>query len=332
MAGNATGISGQGKMKFKVLYASNHLPAEAQKALVNAHGGFAVDRRPGKEETYFALPGAGIFQISADLRTINLIDTPDEMRKVNLHDTTIWYDTDGTPYLTFPANDEGRIFTTSLEGKLVQTLDAPTAAIDFEQPEVHDYFQEGGTFAPTAVEYLDGVYYVTTGYSNLDYVLTARVTRGKRFEAAWNDLAFGGKGNAPGKFGTAHGITIPPGKVRLDIADRPNSRLERFTRYGHYLSSLAMPAGSLPCDINYLDQQYSVVPTLDGPDTKKGAPIYILDNETLVSTIMPKEDLGLQNFKHIHNAALRKIGTKFYIIAQAWNPGDFSILEQVLEE
>jgi hypothetical protein len=182
------------------------------------------------------------------------------------------------------------------------------------------------------VEYLDGVYYVTTGYSNLDYVLTARVTRGKRFEAAWNDLAFGGKGNAPGKFGTAHGITIPPGKVRLDIADRPNSRLERFTRYGHYLSSLAMPAGSLPCDINYLDQQYSVVPTLDGPDTKKGAPIYILDNETLVSTIMPKEDLGLQNFKHIHNAALRKIGTKFYIIAQAWNPGDFSILEQVLEE
>jgi hypothetical protein len=47
---------------------------------------------------------------------------------------------------------------------------------------------------------------------------------------------------------------------------------------------------------------------------------------------MPKEDLGLQNFKHIHNAALRKIGTKFFIIAQAWNPGDFTILEQVPEE
>jgi hypothetical protein len=141
MAGKAAGISGQGKMKFKVLHTSDHLPAEAQKVLVNAHGGFAVDRRPGKEETYFALPGAGILQISADLRTINLIDTPDEMRKVNLHDTTIWYDTDGTPYLTFPANDAGKIFTTSLDGKLVQMLDAPTAAIDFEQPEVHDYFQ-----------------------------------------------------------------------------------------------------------------------------------------------------------------------------------------------
>ena len=100
-----------------------------------------------------------------------------------------------------------------------------------------------------------------------------------------------------GRFGTAHGITLPPGKVRLDIADRPHSRLDRFTRYGHYLSSLKMPSGSLPCDINYLDQHYSVVPALDGPDTKKGAPIYILRDEKLISTIMPKEDLGLPELR-----------------------------------
>ena len=117
--------------------------------------------------------------------------------------------------------------------------------------------------------------------------------------------------------------------MRLDVADRPNSRFERFSRYGHYLSGLAMPSGSLPCDINYLDQQYSVVPALEGPDKSKGAPIYILENEKLVSTIMIKEDLGLPNFTHIHNAAIRKIGNKFYIMALAWNPGDFAILEQV---
>src|SRR5437899_4452580 len=46
--------------------------SEAQKVLVNAHGGFAVDRRPGHDETYFALPGAGILQISADLKIINM--------------------------------------------------------------------------------------------------------------------------------------------------------------------------------------------------------------------------------------------------------------------
>ena len=43
---------------------------------------------------------------------------------------------------------------------------------------------------------------------------------------------------------------------------------------------------------------------------------------------MPKEDLGLENFQHIHNAVLHEVKGKLYIIAQAWNPGDFAILEQ----
>src|ERR687887_357758 len=64
-----TQFSGQGKMKFRVLYTSDHLPAEAQKVLTSAHGGFAVDLRPGKGETYFSLKGAGIIQISSDLKS-----------------------------------------------------------------------------------------------------------------------------------------------------------------------------------------------------------------------------------------------------------------------
>src|SRR5881392_4246968 len=70
------GISGQGKMRFKLLYTSSHLPAEAQTVLTGAHGGFAVDLRPGKGETYFGLKGAGILQISADLKTVRLLNTP----------------------------------------------------------------------------------------------------------------------------------------------------------------------------------------------------------------------------------------------------------------
>src|SRR5215831_17560559 len=328
--GPVPGISGQGKMKFRLLYSSDHLPEEARKVLVSAHGGFAVDRRPGRGEIYFALPGAGILQISADLKTVRVIETPDIMKKVNLHNTTIWQTLDGTPYLVFPANDAGKVFTTTLDGKLVHTLNTPAANDDFDQPEVNDYFFGKGNFAPTDVEELDGLYYITTGYSNLDFVLTARILRTSPFEAVWNDLAFGGKGDGPGQFGTAHGITIPPGKKRLDISDRPHSRIERFTRYGHYRSALEMPRGSLPCDIDYLDH-YAVVASLDGPDPSKGAPIYILEDDKLISTIMPKEDLGLQNFKHNHNAVLHRIGNKYYIIVQAWNPGDFAILEQATE-
>lgn len=324
------GVSGQGKMKFRVLYTSSHLPEEAVKVLEKAHGGFAVDHRKGKGETYFALPGAGILQISADLKKIRLVETAAEMREVNLHNTTIWYSRAGKPHLTFPANDAGRVFTTTVDGKLVHALDTPTAETNFKPAAVIDYFRAGGKFAPTDVEQLNGMFYVTTGYSKLDYVLTAKIHSTNPFKALWYDLAFGGKGQEAGQFGTGHGVTVPPGQKRIDVADRPNSEIDRFTPDGRYLSTLALPKGSFPCDIDYLDN-YAVVGALHGPDRSKGAPIYILENDRLISTIMPKEELGLAKFQHIHNAVLRKIGNKHYIIAQAWNPGDFVILEQVLE-
>ena len=113
------------------------------------------------------------------------------------------------------------------------------------------------------------------------------------------------------------------------MADRANGKIDRFTRHGQYLSTLRMPMGSLPCDIDYLGR-YAVVAALDGPDKSKGAPIYLLEDDRLVSTIFPKDDLGLVNFKHVHNAVLRETGGKLYIIAQAWNPGDFAVLEQVV--
>jgi len=329
--GPVPGISGQGAMKFKLLYDSHHLPEQAQAVLVKAHGGFVVDRRPGKEETYFALPGVGILRLSADLTRVTILPTAEAMKNVNLHGTSLWFDpSDETPYLVFPANDAGKVFTTTLDGKLVNTLDAPTASDKFEYPEIHDYFLGGGNFAPTGVAYLDGLYYITTGYSNLDFVLTARIVRVNPFESAWNDLAFGGKGNGRSQFQTAHGITLVPGSTNFDISDRPHSEVKRFSRYGHYLSTLKMPMGSLPCNIDYLGE-YSVVAALDGPDPSRGAPIYLFQNGKLLSTIDPKDDLGLVNFKHVHNAALRRLDNKFYIIAQAWNPGDFAILEQVTE-
>jgi len=322
------GTSGQGKMRFRVLYTSAHLPPEAQKVLTSAHGGFAVDLRPGKGETYFSLPGAGIIQISSDLKSTRLLDTAPEMKNTNLHNTTIWQAADGGTFLTFPGNQASRVFTTTVDGKLVHTLSPPDGAGDLGSPVANDYFRGRGNFVPTDTDQLDGILYVATGYSNLDFVLTARILGTNPFRAAWHDLAFGGKGTGAGQFGTGHGVTVPPGLKRIDVADRPNSEIDRFTRHGHYLSTLRMPLGSFPCDIYYLGK-YAVVGSLHGPDRGKGAPIYILEGDTLISTVMPKEELGLKNFQHIHNAVLRELGGKRYIIAQAWNPGDFAILEQV---
>ncbi len=319
--------SGSGKYKFKVRYTSGHLPEEAQKVLKGAHGGFAVDLRPGKGESYFALKGAGIVRISGKLDSTQMLPTDESMKNTNMHNAGIWYGKDGTPYLTFPGNESAKVFTTAINGKLLHTLGKPEG-VDLGHPVPNKYFADGGPFIPTDMEQLDGMMYVATGYSKLDYVLTARIAKTKPFQITWHDLSFGGKGNGPGQFGTGHGITVPPGTKRLDVADRPNSEIDRFTRHGQYISTLSLPKGSFPCDIHYLDD-LGVVGALHGPDRTKGAPIYILEKDELVSTIMPKEDLGLANFQHIHNAVLRKVDGKLYVIAQAWNPGDFAILENV---
>ncbi|MBM3783031.1 MAG: hypothetical protein FJW30_01660 [Acidobacteria bacterium] len=324
--GNVGKVSGQGNFRFRVLHTSDILPAEAKAVLKAAHGGFAVDKRKGKGETYFALPGAGILQISADLKSVKLLPTDEEMKKTNMHNAMLWTDK-GQSYLTFPGNAANKVYTTTLDGKLVHTLAPPTADTDLGAAAANDYFKAKGAFIPTDVEYLNGMFYIPTGYSKLDYVLTAKVTPGKNFDAKWNAMAFGGRGTGAGQFGTGHGVTVV-NKKRVDIADRPNSEIDRFTPDGKYLETVQLPKGSFPCD-TYYDDKYLVVGALHGPDRSKGAPIYILEDDKVVSTIMAKEELGLANFQHIHNAVMRKVGKKWYVIAQAWNPGDFAILEQV---
>jgi hypothetical protein len=320
--------SGQGKLRFRVKHTSSILPSEAQGAVLKAaHGGFAVDRRKGKGETYFALPGAGILQISADLASVKLLPTDEGMKKTNMHNAMLW-SAKGDTYLTFPGNASNRVYTTTLDGKLVNTLEPPTADTDLGAATANEYFKAKGPFIPTDVEYLNGLFYIPTGYSKLDYVLTASVTPGKNFSSKWNKLAFGGRGTGVGQFGTGHGVTVVPGRKKIDIADRPNSEIDRFTPEGKYLETVTLPKGSFPCD-NFYEDPYMVVGALHGPDRTKGAPIYILEKDKVVSTIMAKEELGLANFQHIHNAVIRKVGKKWYIIAQAWNPGDFAILEQV---
>ena len=196
-AGSGSALSGNGKYKFRVLYNSAHLPAEAkvEKVLKAAHGGFAIDRRPGKGEIYFSLPGAGIVRISSDLKSTAMLDTNPEMRDTNMHNALFWQAKDGTPFLTFPGNAVGKVYTTSIDGKLIHTLNAPPGFRDMGHPVATDYFTGRGNFIPTDVEQLDGLFYIPTGYSNLDFVLTAKIESTSPFKADWHDLAFGGRQN-----------------------------------------------------------------------------------------------------------------------------------------
>lgn len=323
--GSAT--TGQGGWVFRIKHDSGILPEAAREALPRAHGGFAIDTRDGRGEVYFALPGAGIIRLNAALSSATLLPTAPAMKAANLHNCTFWVDNRGRARLVFPANNAGKVFTTDLEGNLLHTLDAPTAETRFDAPWVEAYFGEGGRFAPTDVAYLNPLYYVTTGYSPLDAILTAQV-KSPPLAAQWHDLAFSRKGEQAGQLQTGHGITVAPDGTRLDVADRPVAQIERFTRFGHYRSTINLPEGAFPCDIAYLDD-LAVVPCLHGKNREAGAPIYLLQDGKVISTIRPKADLGLETFQHIHNAVIKRHKGRLLIAVQSWNPGDFVVLEQV---
>jgi hypothetical protein len=80
-------------------------------------------------------------------------------------------------------------------------------------------------------EQLDGLLYITTGYSNLDFVLTARITSYHPFNAVWHDLAFGGRGSGPASSApdTASPSRREPSGWMLRIVRTPRSIASRVT-------------------------------------------------------------------------------------------------------
>jgi hypothetical protein len=73
------------------------------------------------------------------------------------------------------------------------------------------------------------------------------------------------------------------------------------------------------------------VGSLDDPQAGRAAPIYILDATTyeVLSTIRPKEDLGIELADHIHNTVWYEYNGGLFLICQAWNPGYYFVLELV---
>jgi hypothetical protein len=316
---DASRTSGQGEFVFCHDPELSALPEPAIKYLRGAHGGFAVDWR-GQREVYFALKGCGVIRMSADLRKKEVVELDPYVRQGNFHNTSLIYDGKGTPYLALPDNEKNRVYITSTSGELFQVL---------SHPRGNPYYDGGGAFVPTDVEQSPQLsVYIVTGYSRGDFVVSADPFRG-----TWNPLIFGGKGKEHGKFGTGHGITWNPWQATFDISDRPNSRIESFSTDGKYRKTVALPRGCLPCDIDFL-QEHAVVGCLKGPDGGTPAPIYILDQKgAVVSTIKPKEELGLDLFTHLHNVTWHVAGEgegkKVYLLCQAWNPGGFAVLERV---
>ncbi|MEX1020882.1 MAG: hypothetical protein WDZ49_14565 [Litorilinea sp.] len=295
-----------------------NMPAAAQAHEAKLHGGFAQDTRPGQGELYYGLVDCGIVQVSADLTRQAIIDLPPELRGVNFHSTRL-ATIEGKPRLVLAANLDARVVVVGLDGQ-----------VDFElsRPEFEEYADAEQPFKPTDSALVDSRLYVADGYGS-NYISTADPV-GQMWRAT-----FGGKTEDPtvhGRFGTAHGMNIAPDGAHLTVADRLHARLELFTFDGEFRHSFALPAGCRPCGIDYTEwdgRVYAAVGSLDDPDRTRSAPIYILDGatHTVISTIRPKEELGIDLADHIHNVVWHKHNGGLHLVCQSWNPGCYFVLE-----
>jgi hypothetical protein len=77
-----------------------------------------------------------------------MVDTSEEMRDTNLHNTTIWHDPDGNSHLLFPGNEANKVFVTGLDGKLDAVLSTPEPGVDLGNPAPNEYFQSNGSSCP----------------------------------------------------------------------------------------------------------------------------------------------------------------------------------------
>jgi hypothetical protein len=316
---SSAAYSGQDPFEFSYCGDLHTLPAQAVDHEVNLHGGFAVDTRPGFGHIYYAMPGLGLLRIDPDLRRQELIKLPDRLLALNFHSTKLGF-FDGQWRLFLPANDGALVAVVTLEG-----------SIDFilPQPEFEQYRAPDVAFKPTDTALLGDRLYVADGYG-ANYISMADAAKRE-----WLTL-FGGKTDdpdEPGKFATAHGLRPDPSGDRLVIADRPQARLQVHGRNGQFLTSYRLPKGAWPCGIDYLQlagRWYAVIGNLKDPVEGRPAPIYILDAETyqVISTIRPKEELGVDLAQHLHNVVGYQQGSQLYLICQSWNPGFYFVLAQ----
>ncbi len=310
--------SGQTPFRFVHRPDLRNLPGEAAACEVNLHGGFAVDPRPDRGQIYYGMPGCGIMRIEPDLSSQSILALPDVLKPMNFHSTKIG-EFDGGWRLFLPANQDEKVAVLNLDGSIEFVL---------TRPELEEYAAAETPYRPTDTALVDDQLYVADGYG-ANYISINDLP-----SHAWTGV-FGGKtedAQENGKFATAHGLNLHPTHHHLTIADRPSSRIQAHDLDGRFVASYGVPSGAWPCGINYTEYRgrlLAVIGCLRDPVADRPAPIYILDGESfeLLSTIRPKEELGVDLAQHLHNVVFHVHKERLYLICQAWNPGCYFVLE-----
>jgi hypothetical protein len=213
------------------------LPGQPQ--IGPCHGGVAIDR-------------GGQIYISTDTPRGILVFSPGGrfLRGVGptrIHGLEIRREA-GVEYIYGARPTDHQVVKLKLDGEVVWTIN---------YPQESGLYKEAKGFQPCAVTMgPDGSIFVADGYGS-NYVL--KFDKDRHFVKA-----FGGPGEAEGKFKTCHGIALDTrqGQPLLFICNRNNNRIEYWDLDGHFVkvirSDLRMPAAV------QIRGDYAVIPELQG--------------------------------------------------------------------
>jgi peptidylamidoglycolate lyase len=134
----------------------------------------------------------------------------------------------GTEYLWIADNDLHKVFKTTLDGRVVQTIGYPADAGLYAAEK--EFVPTETTVAP------NGDIYIADGYGK-DYVLV--------YDAAGRfKFSFGGRGTGDAFLKNAHGIALDTrqaGTPTLLVTSREQHCFKRYSLSGQYLATIAVP-------------------------------------------------------------------------------------------
>lgn len=152
----------------------------------------------------------------------------------------------GEDFLFISDNDRHQVIKTTIDGKVVMTLDYPKESGHYQRAE--QYVPTEVTIAP------NGDIYVADGY-------------GEQWISQYSHdgvfiRSFGGRGSQPEHLQNAHGIcldTRQPNKPTLIVSAREENAFKRYSLGGNYIETIPLPGAYVCRPVIHGDYLYAAV-------------------------------------------------------------------------
>jgi peptidylamidoglycolate lyase len=227
------------------------------------------------------------------------------------------FNENGPDVLFICDNNRHQVIKTTIDGKVLMTLDYPKETGEYTKPE--EYTPTETAIAP------NGDIYVADGYGK-DFII--------QYDAKGNYIRhFGGRGNETKNLKNAHGVCIDNRDKKnpvLMVTSRQQNAFKRFTLDGNYLNTIALPGAWVCRPVINGDHLYAAVLQSNSRQGQQSGFVTILDRENKVVSNLagstPEYKNGelsemyqtIKAFQYPHDVCVDDEGSLY--IAQ-WNSG-----------